>query len=136
MSNNPLNIVAHRETFQERALRDLTTPNANNDAALDPSNPVLIREETDAQKDYLRRLKFTYLEQEAKRNFLFSITGEEPQGVLPGENEALEKSNELKKRALKGLKTEVEEMREEAIALARENAASEFYLGCCLSAAY
>ena len=28
-----------------------------------------------------------YLEQEAKRNFLFSITGDEPQGVRPGENE-------------------------------------------------
>jgi hypothetical protein len=42
-----------------------------------------------AVQDHFRRLKFNYLEQEAKRNFLFSITGDEPQGVQPGENEAL-----------------------------------------------
>ena len=41
------------------------------------------------RQDYFRRLKFTYLEQEAKRNFLFSITGDEPQSVAPGENERL-----------------------------------------------
>jgi len=40
-------------------------------------------------KEYLRRLKFTHLEQEAKRKFLVSITGDEPQRVQPGDNEEL-----------------------------------------------
>lgn len=45
--------------------------------------------EREAQKDYFRRLKFKFLEQEAKKSFLFSITGDVPQRVMPGENEAL-----------------------------------------------
>lgn len=40
-------------------------------------------------QDCFRRLKFNYLEQETKRNFLFSITGDDPRAVSPGENEAL-----------------------------------------------
>jgi len=34
-------------------------------------------------------LKFTYLEQDAKRNFLQAVTIEDPKGVPAGENEAL-----------------------------------------------
>ena len=40
-------------------------------------------------KEYLSKLKFTYLEQEAKRNFIRSIMVEDPRQVPEGENEAL-----------------------------------------------
>jgi hypothetical protein len=52
-------------------------------------NPLAVPYEKDQQKIYFRNLKFKYLEQEAKRSFLFSITGDEPQRVMPGENEEL-----------------------------------------------
>jgi hypothetical protein len=70
---------------------------------LDPSNPALVGEEEALQKasshgrvhdhanaqEYLSKLKFTYLEQEAKRNFIRSIMVEDPRQVPEGENEAL-----------------------------------------------
>ena len=81
------------------------TMNSGNPMMLDPNNPTLVREETALQKvrtgslstkishidiqDYLSKLKFTYLEQDAKRNFLQAVTIEDPQGVPAGENEAL-----------------------------------------------
>lgn len=106
------------------------------------------------KQDYFRRLKFTYLEQEAKREFLDSITGDEPKGARPGENEERgeqrvdtspschvsfrkevwpltyesisEQINARKKAALKTTKAEVDEMRETALRLAQENATSEW----------
>ncbi|GFZ46197.1 hypothetical protein JCM24511_04444 [Saitozyma sp. JCM 24511] len=119
----PLNIERHRDRFQERALRDVTVNSSDSAMALDPGNPTIIGPEMEAQKDHFRRLKFNYLEQEAKRNFLFSITGDEPQGVQPGENEALEQSNAEKKAALKAYKAHIDEMRGETIELAKSNAA-------------
>lgn len=41
------------------------------------------------RQDAFRGLKFTFLDQEAKRQFLFSITGDAPQVVEEGENDAL-----------------------------------------------
>jgi hypothetical protein len=70
-------------------------------------------------------LKFTYLEQEAKRNFLYSITGDEPQGVQAGENEDLERENAITKGELKALKDEIEDMRLKSIEIAKSNAQSQ-----------
>ncbi|ORY33785.1 hypothetical protein BCR39DRAFT_519226 [Naematelia encephala] len=121
-SQQPLNLLQHREKFQERALRDVTTNSNDSAMMLDPNNPVLVREEMAAQKEYFRRLKFNYLEQEAKRKFLVSITGDEPQGVQPGENEEREMINREKKARLKAAKAELDSMRSEAIDLATANA--------------
>ncbi|ODN84746.1 hypothetical protein L202_00625 [Cryptococcus amylolentus CBS 6039] len=116
------NVYQNRDLFQERALRDVTVGSNESALMLDPNNPILVREEMNAQKDYFRRLKFTYLEQGAKRHFLASITGEEPQRVEPGENEELEASNAQKKAELKAVKTDIENMRTEAVVLAEQNA--------------
>ncbi|KAK4684696.1 hypothetical protein P7C73_g5473, partial [Tremellales sp. Uapishka_1] len=120
-SAKQLNVHLYRDRFQDRALRDMTIN--SNDAAsmMDPSNPILMGEEMESQKDYFRRLKFNYLEQEAKRNFLYSITGDEPQNIQPGENEELEIVNAEKKALLKATKQEIENMRLEAIRLAKSN---------------
>ncbi|WVQ71594.1 hypothetical protein IAR50_001134 [Cryptococcus sp. DSM 104548] len=116
------NVYQNRDLFQERALHDVTMGSNDSALMLDPNNPILVREEMNAQKDYFRRLKFTYLEQGAKRHFLASITGEEPQSVAPGENEELEASNAQKKAELKAVKAEIENMRTETVALAEQNA--------------
>ncbi|CAD6569536.1 MAG: hypothetical protein TREMPRED_005287 [Tremellales sp. Tagirdzhanova-0007] len=121
-SSAPLNLVQHREKFQDRALRDVTVHINDSAMMMDPSNPLLVKDEMEAQKEYFRRLKFTYLEQEAKRYFLFSITGDEPQGVQPGENEQLEQSNAQKKAALKATKADIDQMQVEALQLAKGNA--------------
>lgn len=70
-------------------MKDVTVNSNDGGMSLDSSNPLAVKDEMDAQKEYFRRLKFTHLEQEAKRNFLFTIMGDEPQGVQPGDNEAL-----------------------------------------------
>ncbi|KAL7422301.1 hypothetical protein Q5752_002947 [Cryptotrichosporon argae] len=124
----PTHLDAHREAFFARALRDVTA-NADGALGLDPGNPVAVRDEMEAQKDYFRRLKFTYLEQEAKRNFLYAITGDEPPSVSQGENEALEASNADKKAALKTAKEAIAADVDAAFALARTNAVAQEELG-------
>ncbi|ODO11520.1 hypothetical protein I350_00300 [Cryptococcus amylolentus CBS 6273] len=101
------NVYQNRDLFQERALRDVTVGSNESALMLDPNNPILVREEMNAQKDYFRRLKFTYLEQGAKRHFLASIT---------------EASNAQKKAELKAVKTDIENMRTETVVLAEQNA--------------
>ncbi|KIR58679.1 hypothetical protein I314_05518 [Cryptococcus bacillisporus CA1873] len=116
------NVHQNRDNFQERALRDVTMSSNESALMLDPNNPILVREEMKAQKDYFRKLKFTYLEQDAKRHFLASITGDEPQRVEPGENEERELINAEKKERLKAAKAGIEDMRTTSVQLAEENA--------------
>ncbi|XAO24064.1 hypothetical protein I312_102854 [Cryptococcus bacillisporus CA1280] len=116
------NVHQNRDNFQERALRDVTMSSNESALMLDPNNPILVREEMKAQKDYFRKLKFTYLEQDAKRHFLASITGDEPQRVEPGENEERELINAEKKERLKAAKADIEDMRTTSVQLAEENA--------------
>ncbi|KGB74278.1 hypothetical protein I307_05009 [Cryptococcus deuterogattii 99/473] len=116
------NVHQNRDNFQERALRDATMSSNESALMLDPNNPILVREEMKAQKDYFRKLKFTYLEQDAKRHFLASITGDEPQRVEPGENEERELINAEKKERLKAAKAGIEDMRTTSVKLAEQNA--------------
>ncbi|WVW83168.1 hypothetical protein I302_105186 [Kwoniella bestiolae CBS 10118] len=115
-------VLQHRDRFQEKALRDVTLNSNDSAMMLDPNNPVLVREEMESQKEYFRRLKFTYLEQEAKRHFLSSIMLEEPPTVEQGENEERERINAEKKAVLKETKSTIEEMRSMTVKLAEENA--------------
>ncbi|WRT67088.1 uncharacterized protein IL334_004054 [Kwoniella shivajii] len=121
-ASSGFHVLQHRDRFQERALRDVTMSSNDSAMMMDPNNPILVREEMESQKDYFRRLKFTYLEQEAKRHFLSSIMGDEPQRVEPGENEERELINTEKKAALKTTKSSIEEMRSMTVKLAEENA--------------
>ncbi|WWD15623.1 hypothetical protein CI109_100045 [Kwoniella shandongensis] len=121
-ASSGFHVLRHRDRFQERALRDVTMSSNDSAMMMDPTNPILVREEMESQKDYFRRLKFTYLEQEAKRHFLASITGTEPQRVEPGENEERETINAAKKASLKSTKSTIEEMRAQTVQLAEDNA--------------
>ena len=55
-SAQPLHLERHRDRFHERALRDVT--GCGNDSAMvvDPSNPLLVKSEMEAQKVGGRRL--------------------------------------------------------------------------------
>ncbi|KAK6902882.1 hypothetical protein L486_08378 [Kwoniella mangroviensis CBS 10435] len=116
------NVLQHRDRFQEKALRDVTLSSNDSAMMLDPNNPILVREEMESQKEYFRRLKFTYLEQEAKRHFLSSIMLEEPPTVEQGENEERERINAEKKAILKETKSTIEDMRSMTVKLAEDNA--------------
>ncbi|WWC90102.1 uncharacterized protein L201_005035 [Kwoniella dendrophila CBS 6074] len=121
-ASSGFHVLQHRDQFQERALRDVTMSSNDSAMMLDPSNPILVREEMESQKEYFRRVKFTYLEQEAKRHFLSWIIGDEPQRVEPGENEEREISNAAKKAVLKEAKLSIENMRKTTVKLAETNA--------------
>jgi hypothetical protein len=65
------------------------------------------------------------LEQEAKRFFIYSITGDEPQGVSEEDNLRAEGENAVKKAKLKALKGDIEGMQIKAVEIARSNTKSE-----------
>ncbi|OCF36536.1 hypothetical protein I316_01786 [Kwoniella heveanensis BCC8398] len=117
------NVTRHRDQFQERALKDVTMNSNDSAMMLDPSNPLLVREEMQSQKEYFKRIKLTFLEQQAKMHFLSSVMGDDPATVQPGENEELETQNAEMKAELKVLKTSIEDMRSSTISLAEDNAA-------------
>ncbi|WVQ98684.1 hypothetical protein IAU59_005815 [Kwoniella sp. CBS 9459] len=122
-TSSGFNVMRHRDEFQEKALRDVTMNSNDSAMMLDPSNPLLVREEMQLQKEYVKRLKFTHIEQEAKRHFLASVMGDDPPTVQPGQNEELEAINAEKKAALKTLKTGLYETRDSIIRLAEINEA-------------
>jgi hypothetical protein len=124
-SNEPLNLVAHQETIQQRALEDVQLNEIDALLAKDPGNPFLIKEEAAALKEYFRKLKFAHLEQEAKRFFIYSITGDEPQGVSEEDNLRAEGENAVKKAKLKALKGDIEGMQIKAVEIARSNTRSK-----------
>ncbi|WVQ70141.1 uncharacterized protein L199_008366 [Kwoniella botswanensis] len=129
------NVLQHRDRFQEKALRDVTLSSNDSAMMLDPNNPILVREEMESQKEYFRRLKFTYLEQEAKRHFLSSIILEEPPTVEQGENEERERINAEKKAILKETKLTIEDMRSMTVKLAEDNAQKHKQVSTTLSEA-
>lgn len=70
-------------------------------------------------------MKFAHLEQDAKRSFIFSITGDEPSVVSADDNRIAEEENIVKKRELKALKDDIENMQVKAVETARSNSKSE-----------
>lgn len=54
---------------------------------------LLQRPSQTTSQDFFRKLKFKYLEQEAKSEFTHSIVGETPRVLAPRENDKLGKSS-------------------------------------------
>lgn len=88
------------------------------------SRPASVLARSEEQKAHFRLLKQRYIDLEAKRQFLFTITGDAP-ALAPGENERLEGENKKKKAALKEKKAEVERLRTEIGEMAKDNEQSE-----------
>ena len=61
-SSDPLQLLKHRETFQERALRDVTVNSNDSAMMLDPNNPLLVKEEMEAQKVGILLVKVLFVD--------------------------------------------------------------------------
>ncbi|EKD00449.1 hypothetical protein A1Q2_05286 [Trichosporon asahii var. asahii CBS 8904] len=107
--SEPTALEKQRDWFRSSSLLE------NRDAR---PGSVLARKEQ--QKGEFRLLKQRFLDSEAKRQFLFAITGESP-SLAPGENERLERENKEKKAVLKEKKAEVERLRVEIGEMAKDN---------------
>jgi hypothetical protein len=70
-------------------------------------------------------LKKAQLEQDAKRGFIFAITGDEPPEVNEAEIRNAEEFNAVEKAKLKGLKRDIENMQVKAVEIAKSNSKSE-----------
>lgn len=116
-ASEPTALEKQRDWFRSSSLLE------NRDAR---PGSVLARKEQ--QKGEFRLLKQRFLDSEAKRQFLFAITGESP-SLAPGENERLERENKEKKAVLKEKKAEVERLRVEIGEMAKDNEQSEWLSG-------
>lgn len=88
------------------------------------SRPATVSARSEQQRADFRLLKQHHIDLEAKRQFLFAITGDVPP-LSQGENERLERENKEKKAVLKERKAEIERMRTEIGEMARDNEQSE-----------
>lgn len=86
--------------------------------------PAAVLARSEEQRTEFRLLKQRFVDLEAKRQFLFTITAEAP-ALAPGENERLECENKEMKAVLKAKKAEIERMRVEIGEMARDNEQSK-----------
>jgi hypothetical protein len=77
------------------------------------------------KEEYFRNLKKAQLEQDAKRGFIFAITGEDPPEVNEAEIQKEEEFNAIEKANLKALKRDIENMQVKAVEIAKSNSKSE-----------
>ncbi|KAH7927501.1 hypothetical protein BV22DRAFT_1111048 [Leucogyrophana mollusca] len=81
-------------------------------------DPAVVRSDVAAQVSFLRRLKFQYLEQNAKDKYIKTIVADDAPLVTSAGNEELRVRNEEKKSALKAAKGRLEEKRGDVKVLA------------------
>ena len=133
MNDRPFHIQSIKTKFLDATLKDATIGTSG--GMVDATNPIKVQWEVNAQKvseqrlwlewethpessmlkptlcreqDFFRKLKFKYLEQEAKLEFTQAITGETPKILGRGENDQLEATNSMKKAELKRFKADLE----------------------------
>ncbi|KAH8106541.1 hypothetical protein DFH11DRAFT_1236219 [Phellopilus nigrolimitatus] len=101
-SKTPLNIVQAKTNFEQKisAFNDIDPATAFTPR----QHPSHIANEVDAQISFLRKLKFNYLEQNAKDKYIKTIVDDDSEIITVDDNEALRRSNELKKARLKDAK--------------------------------
>lgn len=88
------------------------------------AHPAAVLARSDEAARHFRLLKQRYIDLEAKRQFLFTITGDAP-ALAPGEAERLASENAEKKARLKVAKGEVARLRDETLRMAKDNADSK-----------
>ncbi|KAH7903963.1 hypothetical protein BJ138DRAFT_1167331 [Hygrophoropsis aurantiaca] len=81
-------------------------------------DPEGVRNDVAAQVSFLRRLKFQYLEQNAKDKYIKTIVSDDAPLVTAAANEALRLRNEEKKAALREAKAKLEEKKGDVKVLA------------------
>ena len=109
-----------KDKFQAQAQSDLTQTFSDSAMAQDPGNPTLVDEEISAQIEFFKKIKFKYLEQEAKETFLKLILADDPVQIDREDNQRLEHENNQSKHTLKHAKNELESLRNEVSRVAEE----------------
>ncbi|KAG2143085.1 hypothetical protein DEU56DRAFT_733293 [Suillus clintonianus] len=87
------------------------------DGALGLKDPKIVESDVQAQISFLRKLKFLYLEQNAKDKYVKTIVSDDAPLVTPVLNEELRLRNEEKKAALREHKAKLAERRDDLRAL-------------------
>ncbi|KAG1776724.1 hypothetical protein EV702DRAFT_1105958 [Suillus placidus] len=87
------------------------------DGALGLKDPKIVESDVQAQISFLRKLKFLYLEQNAKDKYVKTIVSDDAPLVTPALNEELRVRNEEKKTALREHKAKLAERRDDLRAL-------------------
>ncbi|KAG2359003.1 hypothetical protein BDR07DRAFT_1293364 [Suillus spraguei] len=87
------------------------------DGALGLKDPKIVESDVQAQISFLRKLKFLYLEQNAKDKYVKTIVSDDAPLVTPALNEELRVRNEEKKTTLREHKAKLAERRDDLRAL-------------------
>ncbi|TIB02678.1 hypothetical protein E3P94_00958 [Wallemia ichthyophaga] len=97
-------ILKHNDSqdTQDTSTDTSTTPSL-------PSNPLHYDSELSQSIDFFGKLKFKFVEQQTKENFLKSILSSQPPLITPEDNSTLEDSNKNDKLSLKQAKQEADD---------------------------
>ncbi|KIJ38925.1 hypothetical protein M422DRAFT_231010, partial [Sphaerobolus stellatus SS14] len=92
-----LTIIDLKNQFKQKDFSGLT------DSALssNPSNPLIVAADVQAQQSFLRKLKFHYMEQHAKDKYVKILVSPDEPGIDAEDNEQLKSLNTERKRLLK-----------------------------------
>ncbi|KAJ3558282.1 hypothetical protein NM688_g1016 [Phlebia brevispora] len=111
-NNAKLNIVNSQKEFDARTTT--TDDNLRLPLSLEDGgglvDPAMISVEVAAQLAFFRKLKFQYLEQKAKDQYIKIIVSDEAPSITAADNERQRQENEMKKQELKEAKQALAEM--------------------------
>ncbi|TFK46803.1 hypothetical protein OE88DRAFT_1667042 [Heliocybe sulcata] len=108
--NARLHIREARSQFETKRFEDIVDwPGLIEPGGAAVKDPAIIGGDVAAQRSYLNKLKFQYLEQSAKDKYVKNIVSDDPQPVTAADKESLRLDNERKKAVLKAAKVKLEE---------------------------
>ncbi|KAI0761106.1 hypothetical protein BC629DRAFT_1546313 [Irpex lacteus] len=120
LQNAKLHIVESQKRFDERTTTEddtlkLPLTFADSGGLVDP---VSVSADVKAQLAFFRKLKFQYLEQKAKDQYIKIIVSDDAPSITAADNQELQDINEAKKRKLKEQKAKLAEVQDNIRALA------------------
>ncbi|TIC01884.1 hypothetical protein E3Q18_00525 [Wallemia mellicola] len=93
-----------KDDFLNKKVDDSTSFSSNQSIQQLPTDPLSFESELLQSVDYFGKLKFKYVEQQTKENFLKKILSTQPPLITPEDNAILEESNKQDKQLLKQAK--------------------------------
>ncbi|EPQ52056.1 hypothetical protein GLOTRDRAFT_140516 [Gloeophyllum trabeum ATCC 11539] len=110
LHNARLHILEARSQFDSKRFDDIADwPGLLEPGGAPIKDPAIIAGDVAAQTSFLNKLKFQYLEQNAKDKYVKTIVSDDPQPVTAHDKEELRASNEKKKKVLKAAKVKLAE---------------------------
>ncbi|KAL4064871.1 hypothetical protein V8B97DRAFT_2025896 [Scleroderma yunnanense] len=115
LDNAKLHILNSRTQLKSYHLESLDDSTSGEGAL---SDPAVVASDVAAQISFLRKLKFQYLEQNAKDKYVKTIVSDDAPLITAASNEDIRLRNEEKKRRLKETKVKLAEKQEDVRTLA------------------